>query len=239
LFLFIFFNDSIGYYHLWYLGALLYVLLIFMLAKKVLPKWETVAYIITPLLIIANFILSKYALLHIESADQAVFTRNFLFIGVPCFSIGVFLKNNENKIKSIKNNNILSVFLVILFIGTTLLERYILLHLNANGDRDFYISSALLATILMIVFSKDSWNSDKLTAFKKIGRKYSTLIYIIHPALIFVIKMVVTKLNFESVYNLIAPIAVFIASLVFAICYYFVKDKIKNMIKNKSVFRQS
>ncbi|MCQ2472490.1 MAG: acyltransferase [Clostridia bacterium] len=228
---FFIFNNSMFYYHLWYFGAILYVLLVFLVMRKFLPHWEKIAYIITPLLLICNIVLGKYSLIEVDSYSSNIAVRNFLLTGFPCFTIGLFLKKHENKTEFIKRSNILSVALIVVFVASTFLERMILSRLNATPNREMYLSSVLLAAVLVIVFSKESWNKIGLKITKKIGREYSSLIYIIHPMFIFVVETAVGMLNVKSLYLPVAPIIIFAASTVFSACYCFAKSKVKSNIK--------
>ena len=233
LFEFLVFNKTLSYGHLWYFGAILYVLLIFFVLRKFVPQWEKAAYIITPILLVCNFVLGGYSFLKENEYDANIVVRNFLLTGFPCFTIGMFLKKYEKKTEFIKNSNILSVLLIAVFIATVFLEKMILTRLNATPNREVYISSILLAAVLVIVFSKESWNGGRLKIAKTIGRKYSSLIYIFHPIFISFVGNAALKLNLKSLYLPIAPIAIFAATTVFAACYCFAKEKLKARINKK------
>lgn len=229
LFEFLVFNKTVSSGQLWYLGAILYVLLIFGVLRKFVPQWEKVAYIITPILLVCNFVLGRY--LFFSGSEFIV--RNFLLTGFPCFTIGMFLKKYEKKTEFIKNSNFLSVVLIAVFTAAVFLEKTVLTRLNATPNREVYISSILLAAVLVIVFSKESWNGSKLKITKTVGRKFSSLIYIFQSLVVHFVGVVVLNLNLKSLYIPIAPIVIFVATTVFSACYCFVKEKLKARINKK------
>lgn len=87
---FVLFNDNPWGFHLWYLGAYLYVLLICILIDKY-KKWH-VAFMITPILLITDLIMGKYSLLILNREFPFIYVRNFLFVGLPYFLIGAYIK---------------------------------------------------------------------------------------------------------------------------------------------------
>lgn len=230
---FILLNKSMSYGHLWYFGAILYVLLIFMALKRFVPKWETVAYIIAPLLLISNFVLGKYRLLSDGVYESDILVRSFLFTGIPCFTIGMFLKKHEKHTAFIKNNNILAIFLIVFFTLSVFFERRLLSRLNAVSYREMYASSVLLAAVLVVFFSKECWSNFKPKFIAKIGKKYSMLIYIIHPVFIYFVGLGAITLKLDRIYYTFAPVIVFVVSTLFAICYYFIKEKLSLVINNR------
>lgn len=81
-----------------------------------------------------------------------IYLRNFLFVGIPYFSIGVFIKKKVRY----NNGNICAykyLFLggVVLFSLTSLLERYLLENYGINAIRDHYISTTLLSICLFLL----------------------------------------------------------------------------------------
>lgn len=113
----------------------------------------------------------------------------------------------------------LTIFLIV-FSATSLLERFALVSLNVNSARDHYISTTLLA-ITVFLFTLQCHGSNKTLAL--IGRKYSTWLYILHPIFITCIGMVAHKVGVYGIYKFIAPIVVYITTLIFLM----IVDKIK------------
>jgi surface polysaccharide O-acyltransferase-like enzyme len=84
------FNDSPFEYHLWYLFAYLYVLLIVALINKY-NKWE-ILYCVVPILLIADLAFGSYSILLWGWEPPYIYVRNFLFVGLPYFAIGTYIK---------------------------------------------------------------------------------------------------------------------------------------------------
>ena len=112
------------------------------------------------------------------------------------------------------------VIFLIVFSATSLLERFALVSLNVNATRDHYISTTLLA-ITVFLFTMKCHGDNKTLAL--IGRKYSTWLYILHPIFITCIGMVTHKVGVYGIYKFIAPIVVYITTLIFLM----IVDKIK------------
>ena len=87
---FVLLNDNPWGFHLWYLGAYLYVLLICILIDKY-KKWH-LAFMMTPLLLIIDLIMGKYSLLIMNREFPFIYVRNYLFVGLPYFLIGAYIK---------------------------------------------------------------------------------------------------------------------------------------------------
>ena len=79
-------NESPFRSHLWYLGAILYVLiLVAWLVKKEKQYWML---ILTPFLLAGDLIFGKYSLLLWNQEIDYIYVRNYLFVGIPYFAIG-------------------------------------------------------------------------------------------------------------------------------------------------------
>ena len=214
-------NESPLAGHLWYLGAILYVLVIVLLVDK--PNCRKLLYYLTPVLLIADLAFGKYSLLIFHQEFPYILVRNFLCVGIPYFCIGNLIR--EKRCSEKWNRKILQV-LIVVFTITSLAERFVLVSAGLNATRDHYLSTTSLAICLFVYALKSNWNNKELTV---IGRKYSTWLYIIHPIFITVFSIVTGKLGIKSIYRCIAPIVVYCATLVFLI----ILQKVKMAIKSK------
>ena len=201
-------NDSPFNSHLWYLSAILYVLIIVYFLRRM--KLERILYIITPLLLIGDLAMGKYSLLIFGREFPYILVRNFLFVGIPYFTIGKLLYDHKIKIK--EQNKTKIIVGIAVFLVTTLLERFLLVCTGLNTTRDHYISTTFLAvfvfTFFLGLFSKrEIKNLGKIVA--KIGREYSAGIYVIHPIIITVISVAVEMIGVHDLYSVIAPLVVF------------------------------
>lgn len=215
LYLFIL-NESPIWSHLWYLNALLYVLIII----KVINKYKLMkyAYFITPALLMIDLIFGKYSLLLLHKEIPYIYVRNFLFVGIPYFCIGNYInKKIYNKIK--ENSNTKYILLALFFFLTSGLERYILVHFNVNAIRDHYISTTFLSISLFLYFLtyKNNKSTNKIDNFiSKIGKEYSTLVYILHPACIEVLNRLIGGC---SLYREGYPVFIFGFTIIFCVVY--------------------
>lgn len=98
---FIVFNDNPFGFHLWYLGAYLYVLVIMLVVDKH-RLWKPLMWA-TPLLLLGDLLFGKYSLLLLHHEYPYVYVRNFLFVGLPYFMIGVWIKAHRDKFLSVSN----------------------------------------------------------------------------------------------------------------------------------------
>lgn len=146
---FIVFNASPFSSHLWYLGAVLYVLLIALAVNRSGRMY--VLCILAPFLLAGDLLLGKYSLLLWHRQFPVVAVRNFLFVGIPYFAIGMQMRE-----KTIRLRRKTYEWLIVLFSITTLLERYLLVSLDAVAVRDHYISTTLLAMALFGRVTTDS-----------------------------------------------------------------------------------
>ena len=140
----IFVNESPLNGHLWYLGAILYVLVIVYIADKL--KCGELLYWMIPVLLIGDLVLGKYAILLWNREFSYILVRNFLFVGLPYFCIGRMIRDGFGK--KISSNVLLG--LIALFSLTSLIERFILVNMNVNATRDHYISTTLLAVTVFL-----------------------------------------------------------------------------------------
>ena len=231
---FVFLNEALFSSHLWYLGALLYVLVI----KAALDKWfpqtsDKILYALTPVLLLGDLLLGKYSMVVFGRAFPHVLVRNFLFVGVPYFSIGCYLYEKRDRISIRRERNIL---LIILFAGTTLLERYLLVRSGLNPPRDHYISSTFLAAAAFILFLNSGRDQPRATLLEKIGREYSAFIFIIHPLLLQIMEKAVGlsgSVAVAEVYTAVRPVAIYAASILLAEIYYIIKKKTDGHVSGK------
>jgi len=231
-------NESPMNGHLWYLGALFCVLAIMATVDKMVGKSSPkmtgggyrILYILIPFLFVGDLVIGKYSILLFGREFPYVLVKNWLFVGLPYFLIGDWIYKLRTKNKCKLNKSTL-IILIVLFAITTILERYILVVLNANATRDHYISTTFLAITLFLMFldTTNSWvktgKRGRLVHYLAVvGRKYSTMIYIIHPVFIRIYGVIIRKISetvsfLETVYCWMAPLLVFVSSLVFAVIW--------------------
>ena len=123
------------------------------------------------------------------------------------------------------------VVAVVLFVMTTILERYILVSLNLNSGRDHYISSTFLALLMFVIamcelgFFGNKGNVAEV--LRNIGRKDSAYVYIVHPIFVTVMSAIMRKMGIYGAYSFVAPILVYLVSITFVLCVRLVGEKWK------------
>ncbi len=218
---FIFFNSSPFSDHLWYLSAILYVTIIVFLLDKFNLR-ERANYMI-PFLLIIDLLFGKYSLLIFHREFPYILLRNFLFVGLPFFLIGTLLFKYKEKIKE-KCSLKLLLILTIITIVFNCLERYLLEINSLNALRDQYIFTTILAVLVFDIAIVLNIRKDNIIS--KVGRKYSMMIYLIHPFIIILLKNISW-----SWLSYIEPIVVFILAIMFSWVYYSIKEMIVKKFK--------
>lgn len=229
---FVIFNESPFAGHLWYLGAILYVLLIIFLADKF--NCRRILYCLLPFLLLGDLLLGKYSIFILNREFPYIIVRNFLFVGLPYFCLGCLIKEQNVK-KGILSHSIkklrICLFCIVLFAITSCLERYFLDVHDVNTTREHYISTTFLAVsvFLFVMYNKPKADTKISKVFSLIGRKYSTWIYILHPIFIDLLAVIIRRTNIYEVYKYIAPIIVYLITLFFIM---FISSMRKRMFLN-------
>ena len=209
---FIFLNESPFGGHLWYLGAILYVLIIIYFFEKRYSRDKL--YFLIPFLLLFDLVFGKYSLLFIRKEIPFIFVRNFLFVGLPYFLIGDIIFKRRI---TIARKHLL--ILICIFASTTLIERYLLNTFNLNVTRDHYISTSFLA-VFTFMLACHYGNNPHSKIYKKccsIGANLSLDIYIIHPIIISALAIIVQLIDSQTINTLYvhtAPFVVFVVSIV-------------------------
>ncbi len=204
---FILFNQNPLQSHLWYLGAILYVvILISIILKKNENKRKKILWVLSPILLLLDLIFGKYSLLIFYREFPVVFIRNWIFVGIPFFSIGLWLRDIKFHLAKIY-----TVLLIVFFACSTILERFLLVSIDKNAVRDQYISTIFLS-ISVFVFFRD-YISNKKNIVSIIGNKFSAWIYIIHPIIIYIFDALFDNYEKYTLIICIRPILVFTISI--------------------------
>lgn len=231
---FILLNESPFAGHLWYLGAILYVLLIVLLTDSL--KCRKYLYCATPFLLIADLLFGKYSLVVFHREFSHIIVRNFLFVGIPYFSLGCLIRSlyDEVYVKSIERiRNKVLLLLIVLLSTTSLIERFILETIGMNATRDHYVSTTFLAIIVFIFTLHRYIQAGKMVNFPlvkvavTIGRKYSAWLYILHPIFIQGLGAIANKIAVYSIYKYVAPMVVYFVTLIFLIFFKQLVDLVR------------
>lgn len=210
---FIVFNDNPFGFHLWYLGAYLYVLVIMLVVDKH-RLWKPLMWA-TPLLLLGDLLFGKYSLLLLHHEYPYVYVRNFLFVGLPYFMIGVWIKAHRDKFLSVSK----TVYAggVILFSCTSVIEKAILLSLQKSPAREHYLSTTFL-TICLFMFVL-SFRKARASKVSLLGERDSLYIYVFHPLFLIALPMLIRRLPqaVDLCYQWIAPSVILVLTMLFTI----------------------
>lgn len=211
---FIVFNENPFGYHLWYLGAYLYVLLV----MQIVDKYNLWKYILRciPILLLGDLMFGKYSLLLFNKEFPYVFVRNFMFVGIPYFLLGVWMKKNIAKLQTV--NKYIYSGGVILFSITSIIEKTFLLYIGKCPIREHYLSTTFLATCLFLFFM--SFKNERASRISQMGERESLYIYIFHPMfLIVVLPKLLSKMSsmINEIYLWVAPLFVLFLTIMFTV----------------------
>ena len=212
----IIFNVSPAYTHLWYILAYLYILI---LLKRIdLRQISSMSLMITSILLLfGNLLLGKYSYYIFRRSFESYISRNFLFTGIPFYLLGYLIsrKNGNIPIKSKTEARSLMLIFLILYI----IEKKALSLVGESNTGDIYIMSIVLAITIFLyaLYINDSTTKNNIKRLiANIGNDYALLIYIMHPAIIQLMKVI---LGLEKCTNmkLLFSILVYVLTLLLAV----------------------
>ncbi len=186
----LFFNETVFDFHLWYLFAYLYVLvLVYFLNKK---GWLSLLKWAVPILLVYYLLFGAYNTLILGKYFPLCLTRNFLSAGLPFFTIGMWIKKSTPP----HGCRSLAKWLpYIIAINSTLWV--IARSLQSHTNFDPCVISLLLSLSLFLwaVLAPNS----RPNLLSKIGREDTLYIYVFHILVWDVSWAVLSKLSLYSV----------------------------------------
>ncbi|MBQ6271678.1 MAG: acyltransferase [Clostridiales bacterium] len=168
---FLLYNYPLYSEHLWYLGSLLYALLILMLLHKL--KVLKYAMYLAPALVAAYVVLAHMGI------GEFYQLRNAIFIGLGYTMMGMLIRRYEKKILGIKH---IGAILLILFAVCSFAAIYELNHYT-KGTAVPFIGAEIMTYVIVLLCLRFP-NFGIGTFAEKFGREYSLPIYIMHIAVI-------------------------------------------------------
>lgn len=184
---FLLFNENPFAFHLWYLGAYLYVLCIMYVICN--TRYKKIVIGLLALMGFAIPILGEYNTFQVS----AFLFRSWLFPGLPCFCIGMLIHRYEQK--TVMQ---LPLAVVIMLGGLVLIFMYLY-------PFNLMLTTTICAVLLFLLALKYRYGSENI--FSKIGAKDVLYIYILHP--------IFTKIFYTSYFSInhylhyVLPIVVF------------------------------
>lgn len=207
---FILLNENPLGFHLWYLNAYLYTLIFVYLISKY--NYWRYAYLAVPILLVGDLMLGKYSLLLFGREFDYLYVRNFLFVGIPNFLIGCYIRQKSICLQTKSCKLFACIFI---FVITSLIEKGILDYWHLGATREQYISTALLSISFFLYFvNRKQYNSNWISV---IGQRDSLYIYIFHPfwmALISILLYHIELGELQIIYDYAAPIIVLLMTYI-------------------------
>ncbi len=175
--------------HLWYLQAYLYVLLVAWLLNRagriaLLPR-------LAPVLLLCGLALGSYSCLLAGKPLASLLTRNFLFIGLPFFSIGMWLRRHATSAGLpawLGSRWMAAAILALLLLSV---GEKLLVWNFAHRAYDLYVTTIVLSVLVFcLTVTRGDVGGNWLSA---IGQRYSLYIYVYHMLILQVAGFLASK----------------------------------------------
>lgn len=219
-------NNSPFAGHLWFLSAMLYSLIYIYMYIYQNEKYFLFNKYLILILITFGLILGRYSVLLFHYNYNFLYTRNFLFEGIPLLLIGNYIYHNQDKILSINENYInASLFVVTLL---AILERFLFVYYNVDANGWCYITTIFLSILIFFyAIKKTIFKHTKfLSIFNNLNiSKICLYIYIVHVLFIDIFSFI---FKHSILYYKMKSIFVFLISLIVSIMICLIEKHIKN-----------
>lgn len=217
------FNSTAGMgYHLWYLQAVAYVLIILALTGRKLDRKKL--YPLIPLLLVCNLLLGMYSNLLTGRILSVFYSRNFLFSALPFFLLGDFLRQHKFTAK-----NWVLIAALCFFTAVSYLEYALLRHANYLVNKDCSLGTVFQAIcIFVLVVNNEHRFSGKFLQKMAAASALTTGIYILHPMVIQILEAATAPIAWlAALYHHIGPLVVFAVTLALVWCFHAVAGRFK------------
>ena len=169
LFDFFLFNENPFAFHLWYISAYLYVLLICRYLGKIALQY---AGSLSFVLWFSGVLIAFFFSLIYSKGITNIYIRNFLFQGLPFFLAGHLINKKACYLEKIHVTYVLIVTLCCI-----LLSIYIKLFFDKYNVSTYFFSG-VIGCLVFLLFKKLEMGNNIIS---RIGREDSLYIYIFHP----------------------------------------------------------
>lgn len=168
---------------LWYLNAMLEVLIVYWILVK-LNKTKLIPYLII-LGLITNLVIGSYQFIwyHFDIIKEhnffpfpATYSRNFFTTGLPFVSIGVFIRIKESTFDIKKITFILVLMIFLCFVETWIFKATSFY----DPSKAVLLLTAPLSIIVFLMALNIKKNNNLILRLGTLGKKYSTNLYIFH-----------------------------------------------------------
>lgn len=212
-------NGHFGSDHIWYLNALLYVLVIAYVLRKI--NLFRIIYFLTLALLLCGLVLEFFSPqifgARFGDGERYYLYRNFLTVGIPYFSIGSLL--NHCKIEKLKKYNILMLFASVLLLGFSFVEFKIELFCGLSSSGEFFILTPVYSVGIFVFFhnlfeGKDLNILGKIAAF--LGERYVVWVYLFHLPVMVLVEDILEVFGFLYPNKIIVSLLTLAFSLIVA-----------------------
>ena len=186
----LFVTFSLGWYHLWYIPALLEGVLLLYVLKRFHIKDEILLFS-SLLLYLSGYIIQHPYLFHINIPNVSFIWRNFIFIGFPFIFIGYYIRKKMLiEKKKIRNK---TAFIILFFI-VLLIESYFTHTFKTKAE--FYLIIPFLCPLLFIsIMQIKSPAPTIIPVSDNYISKLASFIYFVHILIILFIKQIFTPID--------------------------------------------
>ncbi|MBR6518669.1 MAG: acyltransferase family protein [Oscillospiraceae bacterium] len=218
------FNTPLGSTHLWFLPALIYVYIIYLLIIKFKIS-DRLCYTFAILLLSVCLFFCEISPA-MGNRYEEYLSRNFLFTGLPFFIFGLFVKKNEAVFRK------LPLYAALLSFLTGLLFTFI--SLNKIGKCELYFGSLFImlgAVMLSVKYSHKTYSSAVL-----ILSACSTNIYIFHKIVYDILVIVLENRSIDTsgvFFTNIIPFLICVLTSVLAIILNLCSKNTRKLIKKQ------
>lgn len=227
------YNEPAFAWHLWFLMALLFCYVFYAVFFKCIYKYRIWRYL--PLLLVFTYII-QYSCIDIE---EPYYYRNWLFMGIPFFSVGIIIKEKIiNDAGTIVRRRLIWMGMFLLGLLLAVFEV-----IYCNVSYDLYVGTVIsVVSIFCYAICAENYFNERYRnsfVFKKllwIGTYATTMIYIIHPLYIDIFNLLFNRLGIieYGIINYLLPIIVIVASCLSAFFWNVGRKIVRLTIKSQS-----
>ena len=209
---------------LWFLNALLYCYVIWFIIAKI--KNKRVVYILAIVILFVGIFMRAFIQYNhtIPEEVNINYFRNWLFMGLPFFTIGYLIHDYQDRIVKLFKPKLLIVAAIIGMV-MSFVERLAV-------PLEVFVGTVIVSVALFI-FAIEKPDLIKIPVINRVGERFCFFIYIAHIIIRDIVLTIYDKAGISNRVTLwILPIIVFALCYILAMCYYAISDKIKTVIKS-------
>ena len=209
---------------LWFLNALLYCYLLWLLISKI--KNKRIVYLVA-IVILFTGILARAFIQYNHTIPEDIninYFRNWLFMGLPFFTIGYLIHDYQERIVKVFKPKYMIVVAIIGMI-MSFAERLVV-------PLEVFVGTVIVSVALFI-FAIEKPDLIKIPIINKVGERFCFFIYIAHIIVRDIVLAIFDRAGIKNkVVSWVMPIIVFALCYILAMCYYAISDKIRTVLKS-------